>query len=100
MPLEEAGGGVVSVREQMEDAEGDGVRLEPVEQARANAVTLLLLPDDTEGDLEESSHAVGFEYDGAEHAPGRCGRAQQHERLMVGCEDELGGVRASDEGEG
>ena len=61
MSLEEAGGGVVSVREQMEDAEGDGVRLEPVEQARANAVTLLLLPDDTESDLEESSHAVGFE---------------------------------------
>ena len=95
--LEEARRRVVGVREQVQHSEGDGVLLEHGNEARAHAIALLLLAHDTEGNLEKATRAVRLEHDRAEHAPRRLGLTEQHEGLVVGCEDELRGVGAPDE---
>ena len=66
--LEEAGRRVVSVGEQVQHAQGEGVLLEPREQPRPHAVALLLLAHDAEGDLEEAARAVRLDDDSAQHA--------------------------------
>eukprot|EP00962_Isochrysis_galbana_P028888 scaffold9176_cov104-Isochrysis_galbana.AAC.2 len=121
VPLEEAGGRVVGVGEQVEHAcgaagggsgagggggrgglgcaltEREGVLFEPCQQARPESASLLLLAHDAEGDLEESPAAVRLEHDAPQHAARLLALAHQDQRMVVGCEEHLCGVRAPDE---
>jgi hypothetical protein len=68
-------------------------------QARSKPASLLLLSHDAEGDLEESPAGVRLEHDAAQHAARLVALAHQHERVVVGREQHLGGVGAADERE-
>mmetsp|Transcript_60535 Transcript_60535/g.138850 ORF Transcript_60535/g.138850 Transcript_60535/m.138850 type:complete len:444 (-) Transcript_60535:267-1598(-) len=81
----------------MEDPERKRMALEAADESRANAASLLLLPDDTEGNLHEAARAVRLEDDPPEHTPHLLSGSDEDEGLVVGCEEQLGGVEPADE---
>mmetsp|Transcript_11337 Transcript_11337/g.35834 ORF Transcript_11337/g.35834 Transcript_11337/m.35834 type:complete len:409 (+) Transcript_11337:415-1641(+) len=93
----EPGGRALGARQQVQHAKRECVLLEVRHQARAEAAALLLLADDTKGNLEEASRRVRLEDDAADDAPHLFGRARHDERVVVRREEHLCGIRAANE---